>query len=178
MSTTVIRKTLLVVTSVCGLGGAGLLSVHADPPADWPPAYMTAGEALIDHTYYLSKPAYNGSYYTTAVRPDEKTFCQLNKTLEDYTRDGELTKKTITTYDLALVDPDSIKKAYLGGVEFRAFGGESVFKMKVVEGGSFEADIPADTIGVQDEAEDLQPTLQAIKSMVELCGQAETDDQE
>lgn len=141
----------------------------ADPPADWPEAYIAAGEVVIDETYYVSEPFYNGSYYVSSVRPHDGEFCRLDKTLEDYSAEGELTKKTVTTYDFASVDPASIKMNMLGGVEFYAYDKAPVFRMQVAEGGDFGTDIPGDTVGASKEAAGVAALIDALETIAESC---------
>lgn len=141
----------------------------ADPPADWPEAYIAAGEVVIDETHYVSEPFYNGSYYVSSVRPHDGEFCRLDKTLEDYSAEGELTKKTVTTYDFARVDPASIKMNMLGGVEFHAHDKAPVFRMQVVEGGDFGTDIPGDTVGNTKEGSSVEALIAALKTIAESC---------
>lgn len=141
----------------------------ADPPMSWGEDYLSAGEAVIDHGYFVSEPFYDGSYYVTFLRPSEKEKCRLSKTLEDYSGESELTHKTVTEYDFGQVDPATITAGAFGTVDFRAYGDEAIFERKLVEGGDFGAMIARDTINVEDVDEDVAPLIKALKAIATEC---------
>ena len=147
------------------------LAFADEPPAGVPQEYMDAGETIIDVAYTMSEPFYNGDYYVSSTRPSS-TFCMVQTTNEDYDKDGNVKKVTVTSYDMSKVDPASIQPDQLGGIKFWSYDQEAVFKMEVVEGDDFGSPItmiPGDNIDVEDEETEVAPMIAAFKYLAEYC---------
>ena len=151
---------------------AGIMSMSfaafADPPADTPQNVLDAGELIIDLVNTMSEPFADGSYYTVSVRPDD-TVCAFRKTLSAYSEAGDETKVTVTTYDLTKIDPARIEADHLGGLKFRSVGDEDVFTVETTSGDEFQETISGDNFTVENEEAEVEPVIEAMKTMIAYC---------
>ena len=152
---------------IMGLSSLASVAFAGEPPAGVPEEYIQAGEVIIDVANTMSEPFYNGDYYTTSTRPEG--LCEMVRTEDTYNKDGELLKTVVTTYDLTLIDPSTVEPDPFGGVRFFTFGQEPVIHQEATFGGEYEAQIPGDSISVEDDATETRPLADAIKYLVEYC---------
>lgn len=145
-----------------------------EPPAGVPKDYIQAGERIIDLANTMSEPFYNGDYFTSATRPEG--LCEMVKTEDTYNQDGELLKTIVTTYDLTRIDPATVEPDPFGGVRFFTYGQAPIIHQQATFGGTYEAEIPGDSISVEVDATEAGSLTEAIRYLAEYCAPgAETD---